>query len=408
MQPMRNKKNKLTRVLKFPDGFLWGSATSAYQVEGGITQNDWVQSKMPASGLACDHFHRFEEDFKLAKKLGQNAHRLSLEWSRIEPVSGVFDEAALDHYEHVLDFLKEKGFTTFVTLHHFTNPIWFAKEGGWVSRKSVDYFVRFTEKVVGALGELIDFWITVNEPNIYANLSYLRGIWPPFRQSSYESYQVYRHMLSAHNKAYGLIHGNYPEAQVGFAQNISFNQAFDDTNFLDKLLVRFADWTNIDYPMTRSKTDFVGLNYYSRNLRKFGSFPRHRTVRAGQLALTDKGWEIYPKGLYEVLLKLKKFSKPIYILENGIADARDRKRAKFITDHLRTVYRAIKRGADVKGYFYWSLLDNYEWPVLPAEKTGYEMKFGLLEVDFMGDLKRKIRKSARAYAKICKNNGLVI
>ncbi len=424
----RNKKTTIEKrgaILRFPEGFLWGAATSAYQVEGGIVNNDWAQSQMPLAGRACDHFNRFEEDFRLAKKLHHNAHRLSLEWSRIEPAEGLWNEDALDHYAHVLDGLKEKGFATFVTLHHFTNPVWFAKAGGWASRKSIDYFARFTDKIVNALGELIDFWVTVNEPNIYAYMCYQKGIWPPFQKSFYQSYRVYRNMRAAHNKAYDLIHAYYPDVNVGFANNIPANEPVAATSFFDNKLVQFSNWLTIDYPYSRTKNDFIGLNYYFRNKMHLGldsRFPPAWTLskrsRAGRGndrkkilvsdIRTDKDWEIYPEGLYRILLNLKRFKKPIYILENGIADAKDTKRANFIIDHLRAVHQAMKKGAEVKGYFYWSLLDNYEWPVLPQEKTGYEMKFGLIEVDFAGDLKRKIRNSARVYAKFCKENALIV
>lgn len=387
---------------------MWGTATSAYQIEGG-NKNDWeTQTRLAPAGRACDHYNRFVEDFSLAKKLRQNAHRLSLEWSRIEPDEGQWNEPELEHYFHVLDFLKEKGFKTFLTLHHFTNPVWFAKDGGWANSKSAVRFAAFTEKVISHLGELVDFWVTVNEPNIYANLSYLRGIWPPFERSSRLTYKVYRNLLAAHNRAYQLIHGYYPDARVGFAQNISYNEPFDAKSLLDKWLVEFSNWSNIDFAYERTQNDFLGLNHYSRNIRKFGYFPRARSVRQDHIELTDKGWEIYPQGLFDVLIKLKKFKKPIYILENGLADVADDKRAKFISDYLQAVFRAIRQRVDIRGYFYWTLLDSYEWPVLVSEKTGYEMKFGLVEVDFGGDLKRKVRKSARVYAKICKENEINI
>ena len=400
------RKNK---ILKFPDGFLWGAATSAYQVEGGITNNDWAVSKRFApAGRACDHYNRFEEDFAIAKSLNQNAHRLSLEWSRIEPSQGVWDEEEIHHYFHVLQSLKRNGFTTFVTLHHFTNPIWFASQGGWTNPKAIEYFANFVEKVIHELGSMIVFWVTVNEPNIYANLGFFRGLWPPFQRGLLKTYKVYQHMLMAHNRAYEMIHAYYPEAQVGFAQNISFNQPYKASSFFDNSLVKFSDWVNIDYAYMHTRSDFIGLNHYSRNLRKFGNFERHRPVKQKEPELSDKGWEIYPEGIYKVLMGLKRFGKPIYITENGVADAGDKKRAKFIVEYLLAIHRAIEKAIPVRGYFYWSLMDNYEWPVKKEEKTGYEMKFGLVEIDFVHNLKRTVRKSARVYAKICKSNQLTL
>lgn len=400
---------KKSKILKFPDGFLWGTAISAYQVEGGITQNDWVQSsRISSAGLACDHYHRYEQDFILAKKLNQNAQRISLEWSRIEPAKDQWDEEELHHYFHALKFLKDQRFTTFVTLHHFTNPIWIAKAGGWKNRDTIKEFVNYVSKIVQALGPFIDFWITINEPNIYANLAIFQGVWPPFERSIIKTYQVYRNMLEAHNRAYEIIHAYYPKAKVGFAQNIACNEPFNRASFFDNLLVRFSDWVNVDYPLNLTNNDFIGLNHYFRNLRKFGFAGTESLQKEKKLELTDKGWEIYPKGIYKVLISLKKFKKPIYITENGIADAKDQKRAKYITEYLSAIYQAIKKGVPVHGYFYWSLLDNYEWPVREQEKTGYEMKFGLVGVDFSHELKRKVRKSARAYAEICKTNSLIV
>ncbi|MDP3741273.1 MAG: glycoside hydrolase family 1 protein [bacterium] len=403
-----------SRVLKFPPGFLWGTATAAYQIEGGI-QNDWeTQSRLAQAGKACDHYNRYQEDFLIAKKLHNNAIRISLEWSRIEPEEGVWNEEALEHYFHVLDFLKEKGFTIFLTLHHFTNPIWFARSGGWTNKKSGAKFAAFTDKVVEHLGELVDFWVTINEPNVYANMGFLRGMWPPFTANLWQAYRVYKNMLDAHNRAYTVIHAYYPDAKVGLAQNISANEPYNPRSFLDRKLAQFNDWIKTNYPYSKTKNDFIGLNYYFRNRMHAGldssaaadGNEKGAREKIPQERLTDKGWEIYPEGLYRVLVGLKKFRKPIYITENGLADARDAKRADFIVNHLKAVHRAIARGTPVKGYLHWTLLDSYEWPVLENEKTGFEMKFGLVEVDFAGDLKRKIRKSAKSYARICQKNAL--
>ncbi|MBI4050839.1 MAG: glycoside hydrolase family 1 protein [Candidatus Doudnabacteria bacterium] len=396
------------KTLKFPAGFLWGAATSAYQVEGGITQNDWAASKMPPAGLACDHYNRYQEDFLLAKKLNHSAHRFSLEWSRIEPVADQWDEDAIEHYSHTLDFLKRQGFKTFVTLHHFTNPLWVASEGGWANRKTIEHFAGFVSKICQTIGHLIDFWVTINEPGIYAFVGYQEGFWPPFKKSLLKSYKVYQNMLKAHNKAYEIIHAYYPEAKVGFAHNISYFEPNNPASFFDRLVVRFHEWFYMDLPYTRTKNDYIGLNHYFYKRMGMNIFSlKKEVVRERKVELSDKGWAIYPRAIFEVLRKLKKFRKPIYITEHGIADRTDKKRPKFIVDYLKEVHRAIQKGVDVRGYLHWALLDSYEWPVLPQEKTGYEIKFGLVEVDFASpDLKRKIRKSARVYARICKSNAI--
>ncbi|MDZ4244110.1 MAG: glycoside hydrolase family 1 protein [Candidatus Doudnabacteria bacterium] len=402
-------KRQKSRTLRFPKGFLWGAATSAYQVEGGIANNDWeTQVRLPRAGAACDHYNRFEADFKLAKKLNHNAHRLSLEWSRIEPDKGKWDEEALRHYFHVLENLKNQGFTTFVTLHHFTNPVWVAKQGGWAHKKTVDDFADYVGKIAQTLGQFIDFWVTVNEPGIYAYMGYQGGFWPPFAKSILKSFMVYRNMLEGHNRAYKLIHAYYHDAKVGLAQNVSSFRPFHPRSFFDNLEVKVQEFINIDYPYRKTICDFIGLNHYMYRRIHFSLwFWKKQVVRGREAELSDKGWEIYPRAVYEVLLKLKKFGKPIYITENGIADSTDKKRPEFIRGYVKEVYHAIKRGVDVRGYLHWTLLDSYEWPVLKQEKTGYKMQFGLVKVDFKNQ-KRAVRKSARVYAKICKDNALTL
>ncbi|TSA45638.1 glycoside hydrolase family 1 protein [bacterium] len=398
------KKRKHQTKLKFPDGFLWGAGTSAYQVEGGIERNDWaVNRKLKPAGLACDHYHKYREDFALAKKMHHNAHRLSLEWSRIEPMSGVFDDHEIAHYLEVLKCLRKNKIKTFVTLHHFTNPIWISKQGGWAGAKTVWYFRRYVSKVCQALGQYVDFWITINEPNVYVGTSYTVGVWPPFKKSLIQSYFVYRNMLKAHNEAYRIIHYFFPHAQVGFSQDLAYNEPVDKRRFLDRLVVVLADWFNVGFTYKRTKNDFIGLNHYFHNCLKF-SFSKFVDRKTGKGDSTDKCWEIFPQAIYEVLLQLKKYDLPIYITENGIADKRDAKRARYIESYLREIHKAIGRGVDVRGYLYWSLLDNYEWP-MSEKNTGYEMKFGLVEVDFK-TLGRAARKSAGYFAAICKSNKL--
>lgn len=408
MRIEREKINPLSLPLKvrgrsrglFPEGFLWGASTSAYQVEGGITQNDWAVSRMPPSGLACDHYNRYKEDFLLAKKLGQNAQRISLEWSRIEPEKGKFDERELEHYHQVLKFLKDNGFKTFVTLHHFTNPVWFAKLGGFEQKRNLDYFKVYVLKVAEDLGEYIDFWITINEPTVYAGMAYNEGKWPPFKKNIILVFQVYRNMLEAHNRAYDAIHKYYPNALVGFAQNIWCYEPANPRSFFDRLAVKFLKWVNFRLPFSRTKNDFLGLNHYFYGQLHFSmnwskNFHEIRTNK--NIPRTDRGWPIYPEALYQVLLELKKFHKPIYITENGLADSEDLKRADYIQKYLGAVAKAIEEGVDVRGYLHWSLLDCFEW------EDGYKWKFGLLEVDFATQ-ERRIRSSAEFYAKICKQN----
>ena len=402
--------------IKFPNNFFWGAATSAHQVEGGNV-NDWSEwekgsaeylvkkaekywqpwqkEKFPEmfwtgnyiSGRACDHYHRFKEDFDIAKSLNHNVHRFSIEWSRIEPKEGKIDQKEIEHYRQVLLALKERNIEPFVTLYHWTLPIWLAKKGGWLNPKTPYYFDRYVKIIGENLFNEVKFWITLNEPNIYASNSYLKGNWPPAspsqggpQQKSIFKYQkVINQLIKAHQLAYRSLHLIDLDCQVGIAknniyfENIPFAKYFWNSYFLNKI---------------KDQQDFIGLQYYFHS----------RLFRNKNKSVSDLGWEIYPEGIYHVLKELKKYKKMIYITENGLADVDDNKRAKFIKDHLIWVHKAIEEGVDVGGYFYWSLLDNFEWD------KGFWPKFGLVEVDSK-TFERKVRPSAYEYAKICKNNG---
>ncbi len=398
--------------------FYWGSSTSAHQVEGG-NENDWTEwekrnaarlaeeaprkfGALPnwqhikaaatnpenyISGDAVGHYERYEEDFDIAKSLGQNAHRFSLEWSRIEPVEGRFDEQELRHYRDVLSALRERGIEPFVTLSHFTLPAWLAEKGGVLATEFPAHFIRYAEKVVSALGENVRFWITMNEPEIYAFNSYYRGVWPPEERSVISFYRAIANLIRAHRRAYHLIKSMFPKSSVGAAFNMSDFQSAG--GFVNNLLTKIAKlaWNEHFLRHTRRHLDFVGVNYYFHNLVRYG-FNKNENR-----AVSDMGWEIFPGGLYYVLMELKRYRLPIFVTENGVADARDEKRAVFIRDHVAALARAKREGADVRGYFYWSLLDNFEWD------KGFWPKFGLVSVD-RHTMKRTMRASANEYKKI--------
>ncbi|MEK7121111.1 MAG: glycoside hydrolase family 1 protein [Patescibacteria group bacterium] len=410
--------------LKFPEGFKWGSATSAYQIEGG-NHNDWSSQcrnclslnpsrrpRIPCAGKACDSYNRYEEDFDIAKKLNQNIHRFSIEWSRIEPKEGRFDPEAMHHYVNVVKALRERGIEPMVTLWHFTNPVWFAEKSGWLNEKSPEYFTRYAKYVVDNLKDKVGLWITFNEASdVYAAMSYYRGVWPPNKKNIFSAIKVVLNIIKAHTLAYQEIKKIYNvpspvldlngsvshnmEPLVGIVEN---NRHFIAGNFLRRLRQRVWEYYRNRYLLDRvqSSIDFIGLNYYTID-RLFGSY----SVLPKQPTMEEMGWEIYPKGIYHELMALKSYKKPIFITENGIADSKDEKREKFIKDHLRWVWQAIHDGADVRGYMYWSLLDNFEWA------HGFGPKFGLVEVNYE-TFARKIRPSALEYAKICKTNQLEI
>jgi len=382
-------------ILKFPKNFYWGTATSAYQVEGGI-RNDWTNAgEKYDAGIACDHYHRFGEDFDLAKSMNNNAHRFSVEWARIEPKPGEFDQKEIEHYRKVISALKERNIEPFVTLYHYTLPVWFVEKGHWLNRDSVKYFVKFAEKMVKEYKDLVKFWITINEPNIYTTHSFLRGIYPPFEKSFYKVQQVNKNLIESHKQSYGIIHKISSDSCVGIANN---------NNCYRGILKFFSEyyWNHQFFDAIKGCQDFIGVNYYiSASLLRDLIRPQ-RLIKKIKREITDVSWEIYPKGIYFVLKDLRQYKKPIYITENGLADAKDEKRSKFIIEHLKWVHKAIEEGVDVRGYFHWSLIDNFEWD------KGFGPRFGVVEIDYKNNLKRIPRPSFKLFAEICKNNSLNI
>jgi beta-glucosidase len=383
--------------------FYFGAATSSHQVEGSTT-NDWSVwekanaerlskasgNKWPAenyiSGKACDHYHRFLEDFDTAKSLGHNAHRFSIEWSRIEPEKGKFDEREIAHYREVLKALRDRNIEPFVTVWHWTLPLWLAQEGGLLAKKFPEYFARYAETLASEFKE-VNFWITVNEPEVVTWNGYGRGIWPPQYRSKFMVRKAMRALILAHKESYVRIKKIAPHSQVGATMHMDWFESAG--GWINNLLAFFADrFVNFYFLHgVLSRIDFIGFNYYFHNRIDYG-FNKNRNQE-----VSDMGWEIYPEGIYRVLQRLKKYDLPIYITENGLADAADSRRASFITRHLEWVEKAITEGVDVRGYFHWSLLDNFEWD------KGFWPRFGLIEVDYR-TLERKIRPSAFVYKKI--------
>jgi len=369
---------------KFPKGFLWGASTSAYQVEGGIENNDWAvaarEGKFPAAGVACDHYHRFDEDFSIAESLGHTAHRLSIEWARIEPKEGEFDEKEIEHYRKVLVSLQQHRLEPFVNLWHYTVPIWFAQKGGFEHKDASIIFARYMAHVMTRLGGEATFWLTLNEPMVYATASYFGGKWPPFKRNFFTFMKIQSRLALAHNLAYDTVKKISPHTQIGIAKN---NMYFaSDGKWWNNLAKHFMDWFwNERFLNTIDEhQDFIGLNHYF--YKKFG--------KKEKLPQSDRGWDIFPEAIYHCLIELKKYKKPLYVSEHGIADETDTKRGDFIKNYLYFVKKAIDEGTDVRGYFYWSLLDNFEL------EEGFTKKFGLVAVDPV-TLQRMIRPSAFVY-----------
>ncbi|MBM4465807.1 MAG: glycoside hydrolase family 1 protein [Chloroflexi bacterium] len=415
------------KMMRFPKGFLWGTATSAHQVEGNNRNNDWWEwEKEPGhildgsrSALACDWWNRAEGDFDLAQEMGHNAHRLSLEWSRIEPREGEWDDDAMARYRQMLVGLRERGLEPMVTLHHFTNPLWLVEKGGWETEAVVPLFERYVTRVAEELGDLIGLWSVLNEPNIYAMLSYAGGRWPPGKRSLPLAFKVLGNMLIAHGRAYRVIHRLQPRAQVGIAHAMRVFDPADPSSRLDRWAAWIPDYIfnrltltaltegvlgfplalNRRVPELVDSADFLGLNYYTRDLvafdaRRPGELFGRRFYAEGA-EMSDGGYsEVYPEGLYRLLKRLAAYGKPIYVTENGLPDADDDQRPRFILTHLAATHRAIEEGAPVKGYFHWTLVDNFEW----AE--GWTLRFGLIALN-VETQKRTIRRSGQLYQEIC-------
>lgn len=392
--------------LAFPQGFYWGTATSAHQVEGGLI-NDWSEWEKSAdrlaylkgknldplefqSGLAANSWEHLEDDITCMKEVNSNAYRFSLDWSRIEPEEGKFDQAALEKYHSFIKRLKEENIEPFVTLWHWPVPLWLRDKGGWQNKNIVTYFKNFTKKVVESFPE-VKFWLTLNEPNVYAGKSYLEGSWPPLKKNLFLYFRVTHNLIRAHRAAYETIKKIKPSCQVGIVSNlIDFDSA---GGVINNILAAVARWAWNDYILKRIKNhgDFIGMNFYFHNRVNYG-FSKNKNEK-----VSDMGWELYPQSVKSLLLNIKKYNKPIYITENGLADSNDTYRAWYITEVLKSVAEAIQEGVDVRGYFYWSLLDNFEW----AE--GFAMKFGLFSID-RTTWKRIARPSTKVYAEIAKHN----
>lgn len=415
----------------FPKGFLWGTATASHQVEGGNTNNNWhaweqAGHTVHKSGLAADWWGgRWREDFDRAAETGQNAHRLSLEWSRIQPSPDTWDEEAIDKYRLMLRGLRERNMTALVTLHHFTDPLWLAERGGWETADVVPLFEKYVRKVVNALKEYTSLWCTINEPNIYALSGYVVGAFPPGKKDLKLSMRVLGNMVKAHAVAYRAIHELQPEARVGYALHYRPMVPRLSWSPLDRLMrnIRYSGINmgfpsaistgvmrspvgNQSIPEAKGTQDYLGLNYYSVDtvwfdLTRPGElFSNSGYPKGADMSDTDFLANI-PEGIFDSIKWITRTypDLPILITENGVEDYDDHMRPRYLAQHLHQVWRAVNFNWRVKGYFHWSLVDNFEW------ERGWTQRFGLWGLDL--DTQKRIRRpSVDLYAEICKENGL--
>ena len=412
-------------TLRFPRGFRFGAATAAHQVEGGLSDNSWTRWEEQTRadgrpgiftgervGQASDHWNRFDDDLVLMQALGLDTYRFSLAWSRIEPAPGRFDEAALVRYRQWCVALRAAGIEPVVTLHHFTEPGWLSARGGFEHPTAVQAFDRFVRYVVPRLADVVDHWVTVNEPSVYALMGWYRGEFPPGKKEAGLAVRVLEHLLLAHAAAYRAIHeldredasGDGVPCKAGLAKNVIVFEPQRWWHAADVLLARHLDrfyngttldaittgrftvrlpgmaWHSTYHPELAGTADFLGVNHYFRNLVALDpTAPDRLHVGFDEgCSKNDMGWDLTPGSLYGALQRVRDYGLPIYITENGICDAQqpDRRRVDFLLRSLYAVQEAIRDGIDVRGYMHWSLLDNFEWA------HGFGPRFGLYRVNY--------------------------
>jgi beta-glucosidase len=415
----------------FPRGFLWGTATAAHQVEGNNTNNQWWMWEQTGhtkgtSGLAADWWGgRWKEDLDRAAEGGQNAHRFSVEWSRIQPTPDTWDEDALERYRNMMRGMRDRAITPMVTLHHFSDPMWFYEMDAWENEQAPALFEKFVRKTVQALKEYCTLWCTINEPNIYALLGYVTGDFPTKHRGTGVAMQVMANMLRGHAAAYRAIHEIQPESRVGYAHHHRPMVPRQAWNPLDRLMssIRYSGANmafpsaistgvmktplkKINVPEAKGTQDFIGLNYYSVDTVSFhAGKPNELFTHSGypeEADLSDSKFIAnIPEGLFETIKwAVRSYPNlPILITENGVEDAGDRMRPRYLAQHIHQAWRAVNFNWPVKGYFHWTLVDNFEW------ERGWTQHFGLWGLD-PETQKRTRRPSGDLYAEISRENGL--
>lgn len=421
----------MSDILRFPDGFLWGTAVAAHQVEGGNVRNDWWLWEQTAghirhndtTAVADDWWNRAEDDIALAARLNMRTQRVSLEWSRIEPRPGEWDEAALARYRRMLEFIRAQGMEPMVCLFHFTLPQWVSGRGGFENAWTVERFARFVDKVVAEYGDLVRWWLTLNEPLVYTALGWVLGTWPPGKHNLLEARKVARHLVLAHAAAYHTIHRRRPDALVSLAMHVASYVPYVEAARGDQVAAwlrnqlanhiwlsatldgvlrpPFGLWERI--PEAVDTHDYIGFQYYFTYPLAF-SWRAPNNLFMQEMAQLVPGasnmtGERRPEGLYTWARWLAQFGKPLVVTENGLLENVEVTRPAYLLRALAALWRAIQEGADVRAYYHWSLIDNFEW----AE--GYQARFGLVHVDFETQ-QRTVKPSGYLYADIARANGI--
>jgi beta-glucosidase len=387
----------------FPDGFLWGAASAAHQIEGGNVNNDWWEFEhapgtpcRESSGDACDSWHRWSDDLELLAALGFGAYRFSIEWSRIEPEEGEWSVAALDHYRRQCGAARELGLVPLVTFHHFTTPRWLARRGGWEAADAPERFARFCRRAVDHLGDLIGWGCTINEPNIVAYMGYLVGVFPPGVHDAGRRRAVNEAFCRGHRLAVEALRSGRGDFPVGLTLAMTDYQAVEGGEARRDRIRRSMEDVFLE---ATAGDDFLGVQCYTRmRVGPDGGLPAEAGV-----ALTQMGYEYWPDALGATIRRASEVTDgmPIVVTENGIGTESDSDRIAFVTDALAGVRRCLDDGIDVRGYVYWSLLDNFEWTL------GFAPTFGLVAVDRQ-TLERRPKPSAAWLGAVARGNGVAV
>jgi len=390
-------------TLTFPEKFTWGVATAAHQIEGANVNNDWWAWEhnpgsgcVESSGDACDSLHRWPEDVDLVADLGLGAYRFSLEWSRIEPAEGEWSTVALEHYRRICSHCRENGIEPVVTFHHFTTPRWLADRGGWEAADAPDRFARFVERTTRHLGDLIGRACTLNEPNVVAMLGYTVGVYPPGLKD-----EIGRHLavndalVRAHRSAVDALRSGPGVFPVGLTVSMEEMTAAPGGEQTRDAAEEILENT---FLRATEGDDFIGVQCYER--RVFG--PSDALPPEPGARLTQLGYEYWPQVVEYTVRRAAQFTGlPVLVTENGIGTQDDSERVEFLGEALQGLHRCIADGVDVRGYFVWSLLDNFEW------HQGFGPKFGLCAVD-RRTFERKPKPSASWYGSVARANALVV
>ncbi len=409
------------------DGLMLGTATAATQIEGTDENNNWARfaaegkvSDKTSPTRANDHYNRYREDIDLMAEMGLEIYRFGVEWSRIEPSPNEFSEQALCHYRDEIEYMISKGIRPMLTLHHFTNPLWFEDMGAWECKEAPDIFLRFATRVVEYLADIVDDYITINEPNVYVTNSLFFGIWPPEKKSAVSLVRAFSNMTKAHIRAYNMIHETRArlgkqkgETYVGFANHLRVFAPKNPKNLWHRISSRLSAYLfqnaitdammsgKCRFPVMRRRGvkrgryyDFIGINYYSRStVSGIGDGVREDCFK------NDLGWEIYHDGLITLANELSdKYGReyPVFVTENGTCDNSDTFRSRFIYDQLKLISETDNR---IERYYHWSFTDNFEW------REGESARFGIVHCNYETQV-RTVKDSGRLYSSIIKNRGV--